>query len=316
MAHEYQGCIGRNSCLRNYSLRNCQFVVVDVSSGCAYFTEQRLSNGDRHLVHIGLKGLDQLVILCAVHQVCRLYDQCLNAVCYSALQSLLHVVDLFAVTRVDMVDDDLRGECTAYGPVRICSRKSSLNAADRCDTAVVEAGAEADYKDLLVTDAVLVQRIIGRSVACVKSEVIVFLYEGFLSVGQSVPCSLGCFAVSPGGISEILYLDLRDQFVNRVRGSRVYPRIEYQCACFLVECCLTSVPDAVVRGFERKDERFAVAQCHKCLGLAECLYPLHGDGECHGIGIKRNRGSSFFRLCRCAYEHFAHARRCHGQNKI
>ena len=65
-----------------------------------------------------------------MHQVGGLDDQILHAVGNSALQSLLHVVDLLAVTGLNMVDNDLCGEGAADRPVGICGLDGVLDALD------------------------------------------------------------------------------------------------------------------------------------------------------------------------------------------
>ena len=72
---------------------------------------------DSKLIAVAVHHLHHLVVLRTMHQMGGLDDQILHAVGNSALQSLLHVVDLLAVTGLNMVDDDLCGEGTADRPV-------------------------------------------------------------------------------------------------------------------------------------------------------------------------------------------------------
>ena len=90
-----------------------------------------------------LDGFAHLVVLGAVHQMGGLDDQVLDTVGNSAVESLLHVVDLLAVTGLDMVDDDLGGEGAADGPIRVSGLQSILDALDVGRAAAVERGAEA-----------------------------------------------------------------------------------------------------------------------------------------------------------------------------
>ena len=55
-----------------------------------------------------------------------------------------------------MGDDDLCSEGTSYGPVRICSLQSFLNASDILSTAVVEGSTKAYNQKLILADLVSV----------------------------------------------------------------------------------------------------------------------------------------------------------------
>ena len=137
-----------------------------------------------------------------MHQMGGLDDQILHAVGNSALQSLLHVVDLLAVTGLNMVDDDLCGEGAADRPVGVCGLNGILDALDVRCAAVVEGGAEADDQDLVVADVVLIAGIVLGGIAGVAAKVIgVSLFtldQLLLSVGQSVPCCLCGLTLSVG----------------------------------------------------------------------------------------------------------------------
>ena len=61
-----------------------------------------------------LYSITQFVVLSAVHQVSRLYNQILNFVGNCTVERLLHVVNLLAVTSLYVVDDDLSSECSSY----------------------------------------------------------------------------------------------------------------------------------------------------------------------------------------------------------
>ena len=77
-----------------------------------------------------------------------------------------------AVAGLDMVDDDLRGKGTSYGPIRICLCQSVFDTLDISYTAVIEGSTKAYYQQLVLTDLVLVFGIILGSVSGVASEVI------------------------------------------------------------------------------------------------------------------------------------------------
>ena len=73
----------------------------------------------------------------------RLDYKVLNAVGNCALKSLIHVVDHFAVSCLDMVDDDLSCESTSYRPfLTKFLIKGIFNSLDVVNTAVVEAGTK------------------------------------------------------------------------------------------------------------------------------------------------------------------------------
>ena len=150
-----------------------------------------------------------------MHQVGGLDDQVLHTVCHSAVHGLLHVVDLFAVTSLHMVDDDLCGEGAAHAPVRVCGLQSILDALDVLHAAVVEGGAEGDHQQLVVADVVLIAGIVLGSIAGVTAKVVrvgvLAFHQFLLGVGQSIPCSLGGFALSVGVIIALLHIDGIDQ---------------------------------------------------------------------------------------------------------
>ena len=153
-----------------------------------------------------------------MHQMGGLDDQILHAVGNSALQSLLHVVDLLAVTGLNMVDDDLCGEGTADRPVGICGLDGVLDALDVRCAAVVEGGAEADDQDLVVADVVLVAGVVLRGVAGVAAKVIgvslLALDHLLLSVGQGVPCGLCSLTLSVGVLVALLHIDGVDEICH------------------------------------------------------------------------------------------------------
>ena len=201
-------------CFINCSLSDSFLVSVDVISVFADFAQQRLSNLDGinlicELIHI----THQLIILCAVHQVCRLDDQVLNAIVNCSLQSLLGIVDLLTVTCVDVVDDDLSCECSSDTPVRIRFSQSSLNTTDICGSAVIEGCTEGYHQQLILADVITVERIILGSIACVQSEVIRIVQFFLLLIAQCIISSLGSFAQCRRVICPLLDLDGLDRFI-------------------------------------------------------------------------------------------------------
>ena len=95
-----------------------------------------------------------------MHQVGGLDDQILHAVGHSAVQSLLHVVDLLAVAGLNMVDDDLCGEGAADRPIGISGLQRILDALDILHPAVVEGGTEGDHQQLILADVVLIAAVV------------------------------------------------------------------------------------------------------------------------------------------------------------
>ena len=91
-----------------------------------------------------------------MHQVSRLDNQVLHAIAYGSFQCLIHVVDLLVIAGLYMVDDDLCGKGSSYGPVRICGLQGFLDTSDICCTAVIERSTETYYQQFVVTDVISV----------------------------------------------------------------------------------------------------------------------------------------------------------------
>ena len=142
-------------------------------------------------------------------------DQVLDTVGNSAVEGLLHVVDLLAVTGLDMVDDDLGSEGAADGPIRVSGLQSILDALDVGRAAAVERGAKADDQQLVLTDFIFVAGGVLAGVAGVAAEVlgvsVLTLDHFLLGVGQGIPGSLGGFALGVGVIGALLHVDGVDQ---------------------------------------------------------------------------------------------------------
>ena len=154
-----------------------------------------------------------------------LHHQLLHTVGDSALQSLVHVVDLLAVTGLDVVDDDLSGEGAAHGPIGVGLLQGILNALDVGYAAVVEGGAEGDHQQLLLADLVLVAGIVLGRVTGVQTEIVgagfLTLHQSLLGVGQGIPSGLGGLALGVGLLGALLYVDGVDQSGNLVGGGLV-----------------------------------------------------------------------------------------------
>ena len=154
-----------------------------------------------------------------------LHHQLLHAVGDSALQSLLHVVDLLAVTGLDVVDDDLSGEGAAHGPIGVGRLQGVLNALDVGYAAVVEGGAEGHHQQLLLADLVLVAGIVLGGVTGVQTEIVgagfLTLHQCLLGVGQGIPSGLGGLTLGVGLLGALLHVDGIDEGGDLIGGGLV-----------------------------------------------------------------------------------------------
>ena len=116
-------------------------------------------------VRIVRGGFYDVVIFEAVHQVGRLDEDVLDAVRDSAVHRLFEVIDDFAVSVGNVVDDDLGGKASSDAPFGERFDQSLFDRADRGDSGVVEAGAEGYDEQFVLADLVLVEGVIQRSVA-------------------------------------------------------------------------------------------------------------------------------------------------------
>ena len=121
-----------------------------------------------------------------------------------------------------MVDDDLRGEGAADGPVGVRGLQGVFDALDVGHAAVVEGRAEGDDQQLIFADLVLISGVVLGSVAGVETKVVgagLFAFdERFLFVGQRVPRGLGRFALRVGVIGALLHVDGVDERGDVVGG--------------------------------------------------------------------------------------------------
>ena len=154
-----------------------------------------------------------------------LHHQLLHTVGDSALQSLVHVVDLLAVTGLDVVDDDLSGEGAAHGPIGVGRLQGVLNALDVSYAAVVEGGAEGHHQQLLLADLVLVAGIVLGRVTGVQTEIVgagfLAFHQCLLGIGQGVPSGLGGLALGVGLLGALLHVDGVDQRSDLVGGGLI-----------------------------------------------------------------------------------------------
>ena len=174
-----------------------------------------------------------------MHQMSRLDHQVLHAVCHSALQRLIHVVNILSVARLYMVDDDLRGKRSSHGPVRERFLQGIFYRFDILYTAVVKGSTKAYNQELILADFILIARIIQRGVPSISSKIIricIFSgYQFFLSIRQRVPCGFCFFALRVCLIGSLLY-------INRVNESsyiicRCLIRILFALCGFCILCC-------------------------------------------------------------------------------
>ena len=136
----------------------------------------------------------QLIIFQTVHQVGGLYDQILDTVVDGTLQCSIDIVDEDVVPSLHVVDDDVGGEAAADREVRKCLFQIAFDCADGQTAAVVVAGAEAEYQQLVVADVVLIADVIQRSVASVVILVVVhgFLLRSFRGIFCGILCGCLC----------------------------------------------------------------------------------------------------------------------------
>ena len=233
MTHEHECRAGRCGILRASEsgffyrlcrnvLRNGRLIGVYAGSILAHFTQKRLRNLDGFdLALILFHGIHQLVVLRTVHQVGRLNHQLLYIVSYRPLQRLIHVIDALAISGQHVVDDDLRGERPANGPVRIRLLNGLLHAAYILGTAVVEGGSEADHQDFLVANLVLVQRIVLGRIPRILAKIIrvriLSLDQFLLILGQRIPGIFGFFALLLRVFRPILHIDGIDFLCHFIR---------------------------------------------------------------------------------------------------
>ena len=227
MSHEYECCASLSCCIHAvksglFASRICDclsngfLVIIDHSCIVSNLTEHWLCDSYRlEFIFIAIDRFCHLIVLSTMHQMGRLYNQILNTILYCTVKSLLHVIDHFIISCLYMVDDDLCCKCSSYRPVRISFCKSILDSLDILCTAVIEGSTKAYNKKFILTDLILVTRIVLGSISCVTSEIIriciLTLYQFFLSICQSIPCFFGCLAVLICCVVSFLYIDLVDQ---------------------------------------------------------------------------------------------------------
>ena len=137
--------------------------------------EDGLADADAvELVHIRHQGFLHIVVFKAAHQVGGLHDQLLDAVFHGAVQGAGHIVDDLAVPAGNMVDHDVGGKAAADGVTGDGVLHGLFDGTDGLHAGIVEAGAEGDDQELLLSDAVGIPGIVQAGVAGV-----IVLFQGF-----------------------------------------------------------------------------------------------------------------------------------------
>ena len=206
--------------------------------------------------------------------MCRLYNQVLNSVVNCTLECLIHVVNCFVISCLYMVDDNLCCECSSYRPVRISFCQSVFDSLDILCTAVIKRSTKAYYKDFILTDFVLIARIIFGSIPCVTSEIFracfFAFYQFFLCICQSIPCFFGSFAVLICCICSFLNIDLVDQCCYII------------CCRLVIIRCLCSIVCSFFCGVSFFCRFFCICCCLCCSILCSSI-------RCHNSGCSHHR---------------------------
>ena len=272
MSHEYKCSASLSCCIHAVEsgfltsficdcLSNCFLVIIDNSCIISNLTKHWLCNCYRlKFIFISVNSFCHLIILSAMHQMCRLNNKILNALLYCTVKSLLHVVDILTISCLNMVDDDLCCKCSSYRPVRISFCKGIFDSLDILSTAVIEGSTKAYNKKLVLTNLILVTRIILGSISCITSEVIrisiLAFYQLFLCVCQGIPCFFSCLAVLICCICSLLNVDLVDQICYIISCFLIFIRSLCSISCISVLFCSRLI------------------SCHCC---CSCTH-----GTCHG----------------------------------
>ena len=94
-----------------------------------------------------------------------LYDQVFNAVGCGPRNSFAYIVDGDPVPLFDPVNDDLAGEAPAHGIILKCFFHGILNGTNGQPAVLVVAGAEADDKQFVFPNAILIPGIVKKCAA-------------------------------------------------------------------------------------------------------------------------------------------------------
>ena len=162
----------------------------------------------------------QFIKLSTAHQRCRLYNQNLHFVLDGSFNCLLYVVDLFVISCLNVIDDDLCSESSSYGEVWNCFLDCFFDCTDGCYTVIIVAGTEAAHQNFVAANLVLVQRVVFGGIAGIFCKVFIaalfFIFfqivsetgDCFLfSICQAVPASACCFAEHVSAFGSFLIVD-------------------------------------------------------------------------------------------------------------
>ena len=228
-------------CLPDDCLSDRRLVIVDSCRVLPDFSQKGLRN--MHSIKIpcgGCHGRHEIIVLRAVHEVGRLYDQVLYAVCFGAGECLVHVVDGLAVARLHVVDDDLGSKGPADSPVGISFLEGFFNPPDIHRAALVEGRAEADDEQLVVADPIAVAGIIQGRIAGIAAEIVrvrlLAFHQFLLGICQGIPGGSGRSDVRIRGVCAFLYIDRIDQ--GRAFRRKLLVRFcSLRCGCCRRCCC-------------------------------------------------------------------------------
>ena len=65
-------------------------------------------------ISVLVNGFYKLIILCTMHKMCRLDHKIFYAICNCSFKGLIHVINSFAISCLDVVDNDLSCKCSSY----------------------------------------------------------------------------------------------------------------------------------------------------------------------------------------------------------
>ena len=217
------GCL---NCFCGNSLCNSFFIFIDDS--CIGTDIAQKGSGDLNrfkFILIRFYGFCQLIILSTIHQMGRLNHQILNTIFYRTVKRLLDVIDLFSVTSLHMIDNDLGGKGSSDRPVRIGFLQSVLNALDISNTAVIKRGSEADYEQFIFADFITVAGIIFRSIASIPSKIVrICKFAGnqfLLGIRQCIPGSFCGLTLFIRVFVSFLHIDCVNQLGHLISSSLI-----------------------------------------------------------------------------------------------
>ena len=235
---------------------------------------------------MSLHHLAKFIIFRPVHEVGGLNDEILHPVRLGTGQGLIHIVNLFPVPGIDMIDDNLGRKSPSYGISGISCSQGLFHPTDIFHPAVVEGSAEGNGQKLVLSDSVLIQRVIHGSISCIPPEIvgvrILSGNQGLLGIRQGIPGGLRFFTLLHCIIIGFLHIDGIDQGRHLVRSR-------------LVGIGLISAAGEKTAGQCKSCEVYKYLFLHKktsCPAGQKAL--VHNETGCRG-------SLSFFRECNAGY---------------